>query len=88
MGKIATAIAAMLLAGCAASDAGLTLVTPCPPSALPTCHAQASGCGAAPFCYRTLGQVDCYPEPEAGRRTVEEIVPPPAGCYLVRPQRA
>jgi hypothetical protein len=73
----------LLLAGCAQPQVEATFVAPCPPAALPTCHAEAAGCLAAPYCYRTLGQVDCYAQPEPGRRTVEEVVPPPTGCYVL-----
>ena len=81
----AIVLGCLFLAGCAAQSGGVTFVNPCPPAALPTCHAQAAGCGAAPFCYRTLGQVDCYPAPAPGRRTVEEVVPPTTGCYVLSP---
>lgn len=80
MRRLALGMALIFLAACApARDAAL--VAPCPPAALATCHASAADCGAAPFCYRTLGRVDCYLEPEP-RRTVEEVVPAPAGCFL------
>lgn len=73
-------LAALLIAGCAGQPGGVAYLSPCPPAALPIYHAEAAGCAGAPFCYRTLGQVDCYAEPEPRRRTVEEIVPSPEGC--------
>jgi hypothetical protein len=81
----AIALACLFLAGCAAQSGEMTLLSPCPAAALPTCHAQAAGCRAAPYCYRTLGQVDCYPDAELARRTVEEVVPPPTDCYALSP---
>ncbi len=73
-------LCSLALAGCA-ERSDVTLLSPCPPAALPTCQAHAAGCDSAPFCYRTLGQVDCYPEPELARRTIEEVVSP-ARCYV------
>jgi hypothetical protein len=75
----------LALAGCASQPDGAELVAPCPPAALPVCHAQAMGCGVGPFCYRTLGGVDCYGEPEPARRTIDAAAPP-AACY-VTPRR-
>lgn len=77
----ALALCLPLLAACVGPRDYVTL-GPCPPRALPVCHAGASGCETPPFCYRTLGVVDCYWAPEADRRTVEEIVAP-AACPLV-----
>ncbi len=88
MRAILLAPAALLVAGCAAQPAGVAFLAPCPPAALPTCHAEAAGCDVSPFCYRTLGQVDCYAAPEPRRRTIEEVAPAPAGCHvLLRPVR-
>lgn len=84
MRPIACFALAVLLAGCAGRAQETVLLAPCPPAALATCHAQAIGCGAPPFCYRTLGQVDCYPEPEPRRRTIEAVTPPPGGCLIAR----
>lgn len=80
-------LAFALLAGCA-RPTELATFTPCPPQALPVCHADASGCATAPFCYRTLGVVECYGTPEALRRTAEEVVAPiacPLSIVSVRP---
>ena len=81
MRDIALGLASILVAGCAGGPNGAALLAPCPPAALATCHARAVGCETPPHCYRTLGRVDCYEEPEPGRRTVEEVVPPAAGCH-------
>jgi len=79
----ALALCLPLLAACAGPMEHVAFA-PCPPRALPVCHAGGSGCETAPFCYRTLGVVDCYPSPEPARRTVEEIVAPAACPAFLR----
>ena len=81
MRVIALWLCFLALAGCAARPSDVTLLSPCPPAALPACQVHAAGCDSAPFCYRTLGRVDCYRDPELARRTVEELVSP-AACYV------
>lgn len=80
--RFALAVAfALMLGACAQQGA------PRPLAALPVCQAAAASCGAAPYCYRTLGRVDCYATAELARATVEEIVPP-AACLAPRIARA
>lgn len=87
--KRALVLLCLPLLGACAEPVGYVALSPCPPGALPVCHAGAAGCGQPPFCYRTLGVVDCYLGPEEARRTVEEIVAPfacaPPAPRLVRP---